>query len=225
MMPYGGGYGEEMLTGFLVGEDESEGLKPIPEGTYPVRVADVEPKQTSKGGYMWAVTLEVADGPLQGRKLFYNANWTDENGAPSGGIGFTQMFLKACGVEHTSGQPGVNRQAQWGKSAFVGKLVLAVVTIQKGGQYDGRNQVSRIEPMNQQGAPAGVMAGPAGPGQWQQPGAPSAQPTYAPPAQPQAFPQQQPAYAPPQQQPAPQAGWTGGAPTAPMGAPPVAGMF
>lgn len=144
---YGGGYAgaDEVLEAYLPSDDQSGGLAPIPEGVYPSRVTDVQPKTSpNTGGYYWAITCEVADGgPYNGRKLFFNANWMDGQGQISKGVGFAQLALKAMGLNPI----GNGGPANFRKSDVVGKMVAAVVSIQQEGQYRGRNQTDRLEPL------------------------------------------------------------------------------
>lgn len=186
---------DETLQGYLPPDDQSEGLGAFPPGPYLFVVTEVESKQTQKGGYMWRLSLEVADGgPYQGRKQWYNMNWLDEHGQLSGGIGFTQAALKALGLPHQSnnGQPMTMNVR---RSDIVGKYVVGIVSIQQGGQYAGRNQVDRLESANAlantgptpapwvtQQAPA--PTGPTGPAPWSSPPA-QAEGQIAPSAPPQ----------------------------------------
>lgn len=196
LRPYGndayGGAAGEVLDAYLPNEDNSDGLGAIPENQYVSRVTDVEQVPTAAGGMRWAITLEVADGGLfTGRKLFYSMNWLDGHGNLSGGIGFTQMAMKALGLPVIGDRP-----IQVRKSDIVGKMVLATVSIQTTGQYRGRNQTDKLEPMPQgQGMPQ--APGPQYPQQqYQQP----PQQQYTP--QPNQY-QQPPAGYPQSQQPAP----------------------
>lgn len=204
---YGGA--DDALDAYLGGDDESGGLGAIPAGPYRARVTSVENYNTGSGGYAWKLELEISDGgPFNGRKLFYYMNFLNGQGQLSGGIGFSQMALKALGLPYVgaNGQPA---QMKFRKSDVLGKEVSAKVEIQQGGEYAGRNQTASLEPLNQPGA------GVAGPGGFPAPAGyppmtpaagyppPSAQPPYQPPA---------PAYPP-----APVAG---GYPPAPAGYPP-----
>lgn len=189
---------EEMLDGWLPPEDNSEGLGSIPEGTYPSQIVDIEARNTQSGGFMWRVSLEVADGgQFHGRKLWYNMNWLDGSGNISGGIGFTQMALKAMGINHVSQTPGQNQPIQLRKSDVVGKIVNAIVSIQQGGEYAGRNQVDRLEAYGDPAAAPG-MAPPAPAAAPPAAAVPQA-PQAAPAAQPVAPTAPAPPGAPPQQ--------------------------
>lgn len=198
---------DETLETYLPPEDGSEGLGSFPAGNYICRILDVEPKQTQKGGFMWRLPMEIADGgPYSGRKLWYNMNWLDEQGQISGGIGFTQAALKALGLPHMSnnGQVVTN---QVRKSDIVGKFVVAIVSIQQGGQYAGRNQVDRLEAVPNQPQ--------AAPQQQYQP-TPPPQQAYAPQQAPwQGQPQQPAPYNTPAPMPA-QPAWQPGQPPANM---------
>lgn len=45
-------------------------FQPVPEGTYPCRVAEVDEAVTSKGFPMWKVKLEIQAGEQAGRVIF-----------------------------------------------------------------------------------------------------------------------------------------------------------
>ena len=61
---------------------DGEAAPPLPEGDYHVRVANVQNKPSKeKQTPMLAVTFEVVDGELAGRKIFNNYNYTNDTGA------------------------------------------------------------------------------------------------------------------------------------------------
>lgn len=61
---------------------DGEAAPPPPEGDYHVRVAFVKSQPSKeKQTPMLAVTFEVVDGELAGRKIFGNYNYTNETGA------------------------------------------------------------------------------------------------------------------------------------------------
>lgn len=190
---YGGQ--DDGLDAYLPGDDQSNGLAAIADGSYPAVVVEVEPTQTAKGGFMWKLTLEVADGgPANGRKLFYNMNWLDGEGRFSGGIGFTQLALKALGLPAVSNSPS-GEQTRYRRSDIVGKRVIAVVSTQMEGQYRGRNQTDRLEPVGGAapaaggwGGPPPAAAPPAAGGWGGAPAAPPAPPAWGAPAAPPAPP-------------------------------------
>lgn len=157
----GFGVAEEALEGWIPAEDQSEGFGAIPVGPYRMIVSDIEPKDTISGGFAWHLTLKVNDGgPAQGRTFHYYMNWTAGDGSMSGGMPFTQMALKALGIQYVSntGQPMPVRVS---KRDIIGREVVGIVDIQATGQYAGRNQVGRLEPLG--GTVPGVTQPPPGP--------------------------------------------------------------
>lgn len=49
-------------------------FEPLPEGTYTVRLTDVEARQSAKGNPNWSWTYEVVDGEFKGRRLWDNTS-------------------------------------------------------------------------------------------------------------------------------------------------------
>lgn len=73
-----------------------EGFDPIPEGDYNFLINKVKEQKTKNGDNMVAITLDVADGPNAGRKVFHNVVFLPKDHKAAG---MSKHFL------HVIGQP------------------------------------------------------------------------------------------------------------------------
>lgn len=63
-----------------MGEERPAGdFTPLPNGDYTVQIIEAEMKDTSTGGEMLRLTLEVIDGPQPGRRVWENLNVVNRN--------------------------------------------------------------------------------------------------------------------------------------------------
>ncbi|TXN33924.1 DUF669 domain-containing protein [Methylobacterium sp. WL19] len=60
-------------------ERGSGDFSPLPNGDYLVQIIEAEMKDTSTGGEMLRMTLEVLDGPQPGRRVWENLNVVNKN--------------------------------------------------------------------------------------------------------------------------------------------------
>lgn len=58
---------------------ERDDFTPVPPGAYNVMIVSSEIKETSKGGQMLVVEMDIQDGDHSGRKLFDRLNIKNEN--------------------------------------------------------------------------------------------------------------------------------------------------
>lgn len=138
--------------------DERTTPAPMPPGEYDVHIIDSVMKETSKGGDMLALTLEVITGPYEGRKVFDNLNIRNANPvAQSIAHQTLKAICDACGTGPIEDSETLHHRP-----------MVAVLKIEedKTGQYDPRNAVKRYK--------ARGGAAPAGKAQ------PSARPAQAP---------------------------------------------
>jgi hypothetical protein len=195
----------------------SQPMEPVPEGWYPVVLADEEQKAVKDKPHLWllAMTYEIIDGPMKGRKVMDNLNLGSDNQQAVEIAGRTLSAL--C---HVTGQYVLNEQTG-GTAALKGKPFQIKVTIE--GAYNrikGYKDMQGNDP-GKTGATGGPAAPAAAPPQAPPLAAAPAPAWGAPPAQ-----QAQPApvaagpawSAPPAQQPA-QSPWGGGQPAQPAAAP------
>lgn len=128
----------------------------IPKGDYLLRITDSDVKDNSKQtGQILNLTIEVADGQYQGRKLFDQINLSNPN----------EMAVK-IGRErlsaycHATGVGVLNDSQQLHGIVFKGKVVIKV---DKDGQYDDRNEIRSIKKLEagegQQGGFQGQQGG------------------------------------------------------------------
>ena len=52
------------------GDTKSEGFEPLPQGTYTVRIGGLEKRTSQNNNEYYSVTLIVADGKYQGRRIW-----------------------------------------------------------------------------------------------------------------------------------------------------------
>lgn len=78
------------------GVEEAGDYSPAPDGTYTLKVVDVEEAKTRNNDPMVKVTLQIASGPYAGKKVFHNVTFF---GAGAPGAGFSKHWL------HVIGQP------------------------------------------------------------------------------------------------------------------------
>lgn len=129
--------------------DERQGLEPMPAGDYNVHIVDSVMKETKSGGDMLALTLEVIDGPYEGRKVFDNLNIRNANPvAQSIAHQTLKAICDACGTGPIEDSETLHHRP-----------MVAVLKIEadKTGQYDPRNAVKRYKARGG-AAPAGKAA-------------------------------------------------------------------
>lgn len=86
------------------------GATPCPPGTYDVRVASVETKQTAKGKDMFVIKYEIIGGPHGGRKVFNRMVISPES-APALGFFFREMRAMGLGQDYFANNPTVSQVA------------------------------------------------------------------------------------------------------------------
>lgn len=110
---------------------------PLPAGSYPVIITDVEKRQTKDGqGTYMHITLDVQGGQYQGRKVFHNL--TRENRNQKAVEFGDRLFAQIC---HAIGvlQPKE-------KEDICYKPLVAVLKVSKGSEgYSDSNDVQRFE--------------------------------------------------------------------------------
>jgi len=60
----------DMNTYETGGDAKSEGFEPLPQGTYTVKIAGLEKRTSQNNNEYYSVTLIVADGQHQGRRIW-----------------------------------------------------------------------------------------------------------------------------------------------------------
>lgn len=91
-------------------DEKSQGSSALPAGDYNVFVVRSEDKTTSTGSHQVSLFLEVADGPLAGRRTWINLVYATANGSPVnrdgkqllGAIHLKRIAI-ACGVDASRG--------------------------------------------------------------------------------------------------------------------------
>lgn len=129
--------------------DERQGFEPMPAGDYNVQIIDSVMKETKSGGDMLALTLEVIEGPYEGRKVFDNLNIRNANPtAQSIAHQTLKAICDACGTGPIEDSEMLHHRP-----------MVAVLKIEtdKSGQYDPRNAVKRYKARGG-AAPAGKAA-------------------------------------------------------------------
>ena len=112
--------------------EPSAPMEAVPAGTYPVRIAETEIKQTKNGnGRYLQLTLDIIDGQYKGRKLFDRLNlWNPNQQA----VEIAQKTMSA--ICHATGimQPRNHEELR-------GKTLSAKVNQDNDPQYGARNEV------------------------------------------------------------------------------------
>lgn len=123
-----------------------DSFEPLPAGTYAVEVTESDVVATKSGsGEMVKLTHKVVEGPYEGRLIWTNINYMNQNPTAQR-IGQQQLaeLQLACGLT----QPLEETEE------LHGHVVMAVLKIvaDKSGQYGPKNEVARYMPYEQ--APA-----------------------------------------------------------------------
>ena len=126
------------------------GFDPLPNGWYLGQVVDSDVRDTRSGNGKYAkFEFEVVDGPFQGRKLFANINFQNQN-PDAQRIGQAELaeLTQATGC-------GVIRDTT--------ELHFKPVLIKVGVRKDDRdqNEIKAYKPNNGEGAPASAQRAPA----------------------------------------------------------------
>ena len=150
------------------------GYDVIPKGEYIVRISDSDVvENNAKTGTILKITLEVAEGQYQGRKIFDQLNLTNPNEMA---VKIARERLSAyC---HATGVIQLQDSQQLHGIPFIAKVK---VKVDKNGVYDDRNEMASCKKLeagqgfggapacmaqggftNQGGAPAGFGGAPAG---------------------------------------------------------------
>lgn len=182
----------------------SQPMEPVPEGWYPVVIAEEEQKGVANKPQCWFLSLvmEIIDGPAKGRKLFANLNLGNDN---MKAVEIAHRELSA--ICHVTGQFVLSEQTG-GTAALKGKpFMVKVIVSESRNEIKGYKDMMGNDPGKTGGqgahAPAAPVAPPAPPAM--APQAPAAPAWGAQPAAPQQPQQpQQPAWGAPAQQPQPQ---------------------
>lgn len=127
---------------------------PLPAGTYAFEVVESAIKQTKAGtGQYIELTLRVADGQHENRRLWERINFMNEN-AKAQTIGQQQLkaLCDACGI-----QGELEDTQQLHGILFNGKVVIEK---DKTGQYGDRNTIRSFAPYSAS-APAPAAPAPA----------------------------------------------------------------
>lgn len=118
----------------------STGGPPIPDGRYALQVVDSDLKDTSSGGTMVAVTMEVHDGEYKGRKIFDNFNIINKSDVAQriGRSQFKALYM-ACGFTQA---PSDTQELHY--QPFDADVVTEPASTGKDGkEYKERNKIQR----------------------------------------------------------------------------------
>jgi len=120
----------------------------IPEGVYDVRVSDARPgKDESRTIF---ITLEVLNGPAAGKSTDVNL-YVPEIGSRAvfyyqkKTAGFAGPEFKAA-LDALGPDPAIGDLLLGIANFLIGRTVTAEISLQKGGQYDGQNQLDNTKP-------------------------------------------------------------------------------
>jgi hypothetical protein len=159
---------------------------PIPQGDYDVKIIETEATKSSTDKPMWKITVQVTNGPHEGRKVWTQQTLTMDN-PDALNVFFRQMAAAGLTGEFFKTKPSNERIAE----ALLGRSFRAKVTIR---EWQGvpRNNIKQWNPIGAGGgAPGGPpqgggMAGgpPSGPPPPPSAGATAPPPPPAPPAPP-----------------------------------------
>lgn len=133
----------------------------LPAGPYEVVVQEADKQVASTGKDMIKVRVQVTSGPYANRVLFNYIVFSQDN--PKA-MRLTLERLAAFGLTRefiATHKPSIPQIAE----LLVGRKATAVVGIQKGGDYDGRNEIKSFKPLNAdaaQPAPTLTASKPAG---------------------------------------------------------------
>jgi len=104
---------------------ESTSFSPIPDGSYPCRVADVKDgHQTKSGDEMWRLEFEIISGDFKGRRLFDNMIFSQKAASR------VKLICSRLGID-TSGEVDLQPRLLRGREVWI-------TTYQE--QYEGKTQ-------------------------------------------------------------------------------------
>lgn len=84
----------------------------LPDGTYPVMVADVEESESRFGDPMWKLTLKVVGGEHEGALIFDRVTFNQK------GLSRVKLVCKALGMD-TTGEKSLTPNMLVGRAAMV----------------------------------------------------------------------------------------------------------
>lgn len=118
-------------------------LEPVPSGDYLCMIVDSEMKPTSRGdGTYLQLTMEILEGPYQGRKLFDRLNLQNPNAQA---VEIAYRTLSA--ICHAVGVMQVNDSAQLHDKPLIAKVALKPPK----GEYGESNEVKGYKAVSGQG--------------------------------------------------------------------------
>jgi len=132
----------------------------FPAGQYQVQAIDFEMKETKAGGQMLKGVFEITAGPHQGRKLFENYNLVNQNpAAVEMGQRNLKRYLVAVGVPDNAAVTMPLIVESCGREF----LATVKVRVDKSGEYDDENVISKYAPLTSAGATPTPAAAPVDP--------------------------------------------------------------
>ncbi len=155
---------DDVLGGVEAEEKESPDkpqgdFEALPKGPYKVVVQEADKQLASTGKDMIKVRVQVTDGPYANRVLFNYIVFAKEN--PKA-MRMTLERLAAFGLTRefiATQKPSISEIAE----LLVGRKATAVVGVQDSGEYKGRNEIKRFNPLEGVEQPAAPVASkPAG---------------------------------------------------------------
>jgi len=118
---------------FVTNELPDNEFTPLPAGEYNLLIVDTDMKETSTGGQMLVVNMDVLDGPSKGRKLTDRLNLVNKNEkAQNIAYAALKSIFKAIGVDSTDNSDVMH-----------GKRVTATVTVQEAKPYTDKYGVEQ----------------------------------------------------------------------------------
>jgi len=115
-------------------------LEPVPSGDYLCMIVDSEMKPTSRGdGAYLQLTMEILEGPYQGRKLFDRLNLQNPNAQA---VEIAYRTLSA--ICHAVGRLQVNDSAELHDKPLIAKVALKPPK----GEYGESNEVKGYKAVN-----------------------------------------------------------------------------
>lgn len=113
--------------------DDAQDFSPAPAGKYPMVVDSIEVRESSGGDEQWALTLLIADGEFEGRKVWDNLTFSPK------GVNRVKIAYKAAGYE-TDHERNCKPKDLEGKAMLVDVVVESYVA--NDGTEKKRNKVT-----------------------------------------------------------------------------------
>ena len=145
------------LGNFNANDIEPADFSALPAGDYAVLISNSEWKDSKSGGQYLALTLQVIDGPHNGRYLWHNLNLNHSNDKA---LEIAQRELSA--ICRATGQMTIDDSEQLHDIPMLVKVAyIPPKDDGKGGQWPEKNQIKQWKSMNGAGATAAPASTPA----------------------------------------------------------------